>query len=241
MSAVLLRPLRRARCNLLASLLLLSLLSLPMALASGSANADTSLWAGITSNSVWRGISQSSNEAAPFVDLIAETDRGYYAGVYASKQDTGLGNSASIDYYAGRLFGTGKLSLDLGYAYYRFPGQTHDDYDMGEAYAIAAFGNLTTGMYRSVNSETADDAPYGRGDTYTWISYEFRLPAAMRLRVTGGYYGFDENEHLWGNNDFAHMQMDLSAGPLTFSASHAGSNAGDGDTLLFLTWMHRLF
>jgi len=206
----------------------------------GAALAENSVWAGLTSNSVWRGMSQSSNETAPFAYLLSEADSGYYAGVYASKQDTGLGNSASIDYYVGRLLELDRVSIDLGYVYYRFPGQTHDDYDLGEAYLIGSSGGFSAGLYHSINSETADDAPYGRGDTYSYVSYEATLSERGSLLFTGGYYGFDEDETLWGDNDFAQVQVDLTIGPLTFSVSKAGSGAGDTKPLFFLTWTQQL-
>jgi len=204
------------------------------------AAAETSLFAGITSDSVWRGMSQSGNAAAPFVDLYAESTPGYYGGVYVSKQDTGLGNSAGIDYYAGRLFSLGDLGIDIGYTYYRFPGQTYDDYDLGEAYLIGSAGSFSAGLYHSVNSETASNAPYGRGDNYAYVSYGTELPAGASLLFTTGYYGFDEDEKLWGDNDFGHAQLDLTLGPLTFSVSKAGSNSGDSKPLLFVTWNYRL-
>jgi len=209
-------------------------------LLSGSAGAETSLDAGITTDSVWRGMSQSGNEAAPFVYLYAESAAGYYGGAYVSKQDTGLGNSAGIDYYAGRLFSVGSLDIDLGYAYYRLPGQTYDDYDLGEAYLISSAGGFSAGLYRSTHSESADDAPYGRGDNYVYASYGTELPDGASLLLTTGYYAFDENEDLWGDNDFGHVQLDLTLGPLTFSVSRAGSNSGDARPLFFLTWSHRL-
>lgn len=211
-----------------------------LALLPGFAEAETSLHVGITSDSVWRGMSQTGNEAAPFAYLYTESASGYYGGAYVSKQDTGLGNSAGIDYYVGRLFSVGSLDIDLGYAYYRLPGQTYDDYDLGEGYLIGSAGGFSAGLYHSVTSETASNAPYGKGDDYVYVSYETELPAGASLLFTTGYYAFDEDEELWGDNDFGHAQFDLTLGPLTFSVSRAGSNSGDASPLYFLTWSHRL-
>ena len=111
-----------------------ALLAIPSCLFSLTVQADTRLTAGLTSNEIWRGLSQSDNELSPFVGLDVGAETGPYFGAWA------------------------------------------------------------------------------------------------------GYYRFDEDEVVWGNNDFGQLRLDLKYREFSIGISGAGSGSGNSDTLILAAW-----
>ena len=105
----------------------------PAAIAEG----EFSVNAALTSDYVWRGVSQTGED--PAIQVGADYANGmFYAGTWASNVDFGAGSDASIelDLYGGLA---GELapgvSWDVGYIYYLYPGTDGEDLDFGEVYA----------------------------------------------------------------------------------------------------------
>jgi uncharacterized protein (TIGR02001 family) len=83
---------------------------------------------GLTTDYVFRGISQTFNDPAVQGGVDFTCGR-FYAGVWASNVDFGaispgdaVGN-IEIDIYAGFKHGLGPVTLDVGFIYYAYPGQ----------------------------------------------------------------------------------------------------------------------
>jgi uncharacterized protein (TIGR02001 family) len=96
-----------------------------MAVAAGAAHAqDTPTFAfnvGLTSDYVFRGISQSDSE--PAISAGADMTYGiWYAGVWASSIDFGLDEEAEVDIYGGVKPVVNGVTLDFGFVYYLYPG-----------------------------------------------------------------------------------------------------------------------
>ena len=70
-------------------------------LLSGSALAEVTGNIGATSNYLWRGTTQTSNEAAIQGGLDYAHDSGFYAGTWASNVDFGDETSYELDFYGG--------------------------------------------------------------------------------------------------------------------------------------------
>ncbi|MGA0936791.1 MAG: TorF family putative porin, partial [Sedimenticolaceae bacterium] len=85
---------------------------------SGAANAALEANIGATSNYLWRGVTQSSDDGAISGGLDYSHDSGAYIGTWISS----LGNAAAnteMDYYAGFSGETASgIGYDLGYIYY---------------------------------------------------------------------------------------------------------------------------
>jgi uncharacterized protein (TIGR02001 family) len=87
---------------------------------------STSANVGVTSDYVFRGISQSNQEAAiqGGVDLTCGR---FYAGFWGSSvSDFANPDGAEIDLYAGFRTMIGRISLDIGGIYYTYPGVVSD-------------------------------------------------------------------------------------------------------------------
>lgn len=88
----------------------------------------------LTSNYVWRGMTQTKDSPAVQggVDL---SYMGFYAGTWGSNVDFGANdnNSLELDIYGGYAGEFAGLGYDVGYIQYVYPNKS-DEYNFGEAY-----------------------------------------------------------------------------------------------------------
>ena len=211
-------------------------LAIPFCLFPLTVQADTRLTAGLTSNEIWRGLSQSDNELSPFVglDVGAETDP--YLGAWAGKVDFGDGNSTGLDFYSGWYFARESFEFDAGFYNYAYPGSVYDDSDQVDAYLAFIGGAVTVGWEHTLWGQAGQDAPYTAGDDYVFASYTHQLEENWSVKLTAGYYRFDEDEVVWGNNDFGQLRLDLKYREFSIGISGAGSGSGNSDTLILAAW-----
>ncbi|GAA0375687.1 TorF family putative porin [Bowmanella denitrificans] len=217
------------KLSLITALLGLSLAS-PVCLAEVSANI------GVTSNYLWRGVTQSSDGPSISGGLDYSHESGFYAGTWVGSIDWGNGNGVETDWYAGYSGEAGDFGYDVGYIYYAYPEEEYDDSNFGELYFNGSFGDLGFGLAYTANSDADDDAPFGKGDMYYHVSYSFALPEDFSLGLTYGYYSFDIDEAVHGDKDYGHFQLDLSKGDFTFTLSKADEESGDDDTKFVVSW-----
>ena len=88
----------------------------------------------LTSNYIWRGMTQSDD--SPAVQGGFDLGyKGFYAGVWGSNIDFGEGADASaeFDFYAGYANEIAGIGYDIGYVQYTYPNDT-DALNFGEAY-----------------------------------------------------------------------------------------------------------
>ena len=88
-------------------------------LASSVATADLSANAAIASNYIWRGVTQTTDQAAGQGGIDWGNDSGLYAGTWVSTLGAGGGNE--IDVYAGFGGEAGDFGYDLGVITYQYP------------------------------------------------------------------------------------------------------------------------
>lgn len=97
-------------------------------------NVSVSANMALTSNYVWRGMTQSDNSPAVQGGIDLEY-KGFYAGTWGSNVEFGAGNVASMELdiyggYGGELYGIG---YDIGAIQYAYPNQTKQ-LNFAEAY-----------------------------------------------------------------------------------------------------------
>lgn len=107
---------------------------------------DVSFNAAVTSDYVYRGVSQTDEEPAlqGGVDL---TIGSFYAGAWASNVDFGDNTDAEIDVYGGFRTEALGFAWDTGVIFYTYAPGANSDYDFVEFKAAAsrAFGPVTAG------------------------------------------------------------------------------------------------
>jgi uncharacterized protein (TIGR02001 family) len=136
------------------------------ALVSTQASAVEGLSAnvGVASNYIWRGITQTDDEAAVSGGIDYVTDSGFYVGTWASNLASGAG--AEVDIYAGYGFEADGISYDFGYIFYGYDQSqgSAGDLDFGEIYASIGIDAFSFGVsilaHAEFEQDFADDVYY---------------------------------------------------------------------------------
>jgi uncharacterized protein (TIGR02001 family) len=191
---------------------------------------------GVTSNYIWRGVSQSNDGISVSGGIDYSHESGFYAGTWIGSIDFGSGSGTENDYYLGYGGESGDFGYDVGYAYFTYPTEGFEDSNFGEVYFNGSYDAFGFGVAYTVNSQVAEGSLFDTGDMYYNISYGFDLPEEYSLSLTYGYYNFDAGSA----GDYGHYQVDLAKGDFTLSISKAddeaaGSGKGD-DTKFVLSW-----
>ncbi|MFC6438788.1 TorF family putative porin [Bowmanella sp. JS7-9] len=207
----------------------------PLLLAASIAQAEVSANFGATSNYLWRGVTQSADGASVSGGLDYSNESGFYAGTWIGTIDWGIGNAAETDLYLGYSGEADGFSYDVGYVYYAYLESEYDGSDFGELYFKGAMADFNFSIAYTINSDADDAAPFGQGDLYYSVGYEFALSEDYSLALTVGHYDFDVDGAL--DADYSHAQLDLSKGDFTFSVSKTTDSAlSDDDLKLVVSW-----
>lgn len=176
-----------------------SLLVLSLLIGAPQAIAEVSGTATVTSDYVFRGVSQSAENVAMQVGLDYSHDSGFYAGAwgsnvdfYAAQEDGDNDESVELDYYIGFAgsFGESGVDYDASYLYYTYPG----------AISSISYGEFVFGLtYQDLTVQYAYSSDlFATDETGQYISaaYDFALPQDITLSLQAGYsFGgaFDDN------------------------------------------------
>ena len=147
---------------------------------------------GVTSDYVFRGYSQTSEDPAIFggVDVTAGN---FYAGAWASNVDFGDDTDAEFDIYGGYRTEVSGFAVDVGVVGYLYVSQPAGaDYDYAELKAAAsrAFGPVTLGaaVYWSPDF-------FGADEEATYVEANAAFSPAAKWTVSGavGHQALDVN------------------------------------------------
>lgn len=151
------------------------------------ANAESSLEGniGFTNNYVWRGMTQTDDQAAISGGLDFAAG-GFYIGTWASNVDFGDDTSSEQDIYFGYGGDAGGVSYDVGYIAYMYSGG--DDLDFSEVYvSVGASGFSLTYSYLVDADYDADSGD----ETYLALDYELPLSGDIGVSLHYGIYDKD--------------------------------------------------
>ena len=209
--------------------------------ATAVAQAEISANIGATSNYVWRGVTQTDDQAAIQGGIDWAGDSGFYAGTWVSNVDFGPGSGETEwDLYGGYAGEMGGLGYDVGYIQYLYPDTA--DADFGEIYLGLSWEWLSGGVNYTVTSDVNEPGVFVDGDVYAYISASFDLPQGFSGGVTIGQYWFDyDGDAAVGDVDYMHGQIDISKsagdfGDFTFTLSVAEKESGSDDIIPFVSW-----
>jgi uncharacterized protein (TIGR02001 family) len=147
----------------------------------------------LTNNYMFRGVTQTTNNAAVQGGFDWDTGMGLHFGTWASSLNFSDGNNATteVDLYGGYGGKIDNFSYDVGFMYYWYPGATSAaQYDFWEVYGKAGYdfgvASVSTGIaYTPDNTVTNLDA--------TYVNAQLTVPVIDMLSVSGGvgYYFYD--------------------------------------------------
>ncbi len=159
---------------------------------------------GVTSDYVFRGISQSRNKPAVSGGMdYTNTSTGLYAGTWAStiswvndSTTGGFGNTNfELDLYGGKRGEVGGgLSYDVGGIYYYYPNEKING--TFKTNTFEAYGQLGYGpVYFKVNYGLTDVVATGAAGTY-YLDGGANIPVAdgLTLNLHYGYFSFKDNK-----------------------------------------------
>ena len=175
----------------------------------GPGNGEVTATAGVVSQYIFRGLSQSDENPALQLGAEYAHTSGLYAGAWGSNVDFNDGDEAvaEVDLMAGWRTAHDKLTLDFGGIYYWYPGADGDlDYDYVEAKIAAGYDfdifNLAGALFYS------PDFFAGSGNSF-YASADAGVPLPYDLTLKGHYgYQWIDDEGDFGSPDYA----DWSAG-----------------------------
>jgi len=223
---------KRLHASLLAS-------AVAMTLAS-TAQAELSANIGVTSNYVWRGVTQTDDGAAVQGGIDWAHESGFYLGTWASNIDWGVGSSGvEVDFYGGYAGAVNDFGYDVGLIYYYYPDSDYEDSDFAELLLSGSYKWFEAGLAYTISGDQPDDAPFSDGDLYYYASVSFDLGNDWGVGGTIGHYDFDVPSS--SDIDYTHFQIDVTKGAgdfgdFTFSLSQADEESGDDDTKFFVAW-----
>ena len=160
----------------------------------------------LASDYVYRGISQTDEEATIQGGFEVTGEQGIYAGVWASNVD--FDGSIEIDLYVG--YGgsfTEDVGYDLGLLRYEYPDDAQGDApesSFNEVYASFYFKSLTLGLAYSSDFFAESDAAL-----YIGLDYELSLPNDMVMTLHYGKQSIDDNTQ-FGTPDYMDYAIGLS-------------------------------
>lgn len=208
---------------------------------------------GVASNYIWRGVSQTDDQAQVSGGLDYGHESGFYAGTWASNVDFGDDEANyELDLYGGYDFTLANEDVSLGVntIYYAYP-DGESNIDFWEIGVSGGYKFFSAGIqYTAWGDDDNDDALFDDGDLYYYASLDFSLPQEFGLSIFGGYYDFtnddvvvDEETGATESADYGHWGVSVSkeAGDFgTFSFTYE-QNGGeeeiwDDDAKIWVGW-----
>lgn len=164
----------------------------------------------LTSEYVFRGISQSDEQPALQGSFDYEHDSGFYAGLWGSSVDFNDGDEASVetDVYGGVAGEIGNISWDLGGIYYAYPGADSSlDYNFFELALALGYDFEIFSVSASANYSPNYFADSGQS-LYSAAYVNVPLPYDFSIDAHAGYQQIDD-EAAFGADDYADYSIGL--------------------------------
>jgi uncharacterized protein (TIGR02001 family) len=186
----------------------------------------------LTSNYIWRGMTQTDNSPA----IQGGFDIGYkglYAGVWGSNVDFDSTASVELDLYLGYSNSVGDFSYDIGYCQYTYPNES-DELNFGEAYLDLGYDfevvALNAKYYLGVDTnDVPNDSVNGWKPEDNWeVGVSVPLPMDISVDLTYGDYDKTGNYYYAGiTKAFDKFELTLAYTAMDYDENTAGHD-GDG-------------
>jgi uncharacterized protein (TIGR02001 family) len=196
-----------------------------MADAAAPAVAPAAAWSqsanlAITSNYIWRGISQTDNGLAIQGGFDVAHTSGLSAGVWGSNVQDNEGdylNGVEFDFYANYGFKVSNVDLSVGYIAYYY--QSFTNLNFSEINVAATYAGVTAKVSKEI-SNSSDGSGFTDHGYYYELGYTYSIPAVKGLDL-GLHYGWAE----YANVTEEDYSVSLTYPVAGFAATLAYSNA----------------
>ena len=184
------------------------LISALLAGANAVSAAEISSNITVTSNYIWRGVSQTGDEAAVQGGVDYTINKNFYVGGWTSN----VTNDTELDLYGGYTNKFGEFDFDAGIITYQYIGSSGAD-DFTEAYAGTVYKNYSAKISIDINES----------DIYLEGAADFDLPDKYLLTVHVGIYSYDRA----GFTDYNDYSATISKNDLSFMVSNTDLPSDD--------------
>lgn len=201
-------------------------------LSSGVALAELSANAAMTSNYIWRGVSQTTDQAAGQGGIDWGHESGVYAGTWVSNVNFDNSDDGyEMDVYAGFAGEAGDLGYDIGVISYQYP--ITPEFNFTEIYVSGTFNILTVGLASTVDAASGnEDGVFDDGDMYINGSLDFTA-GKSDVSVYVGSYMFDNDGGTAGEVDYNHFGASIGKDGFTFAVDKNDIDGGSADNVRF--------
>lgn len=210
---------------------------------SSTASAEWSANAAASNNYIWRGLTQTINEAAISGGIDYAAESGFYVGTWASNVSYAAGDVFSYehDVYAGFAGEAGSVAYDVGYLYYNYDDEA--EFDFSEIYGSIGIGGFTFGVNILADTEAKEGVgqDFGFGEaTYLYADYGFEVGDGVEIGIHIGRHEGDFNEAFNGvPGDYTDYNISLAKGGFSFMISDTdlddvGADNLDNDEMKFV-------
>lgn len=187
----------------------------------------------VTSNYMFRGITQSDGDPALQASVTVAHESGFYAGFWGSNIDFNDGffsgkeaAELEVDLYVGYGFALGEnTSMDINFTYYAYPGSFEPyDYDFFEIIVGLThdFGFASVGIKGAYSPDT-----FGGDEEAIWLGGNLTVPVTDWLSFSGnvGQQWFEFGD------DYFHYDIGLTASyeNVTFDARYVATDLDSVD------------
>lgn len=150
--------------------------------------------AGVTTNYIFRGTTQSNNRWSANAYATATWADRFYLGVAAARIEWPTSGgyllsdpAAEVDFYGGITWEAGKWSFDVGGIYYYYPSESFFDSDFWEVYGKASYAVTDELSWSGAIYYSPDYLNYGIAGTTGTLGFEWSksLPNDFGFYVSG--------------------------------------------------------
>jgi len=205
--------------------------------------AEITANASFTSNYIWRGLTQTTNDAAVQGGIDYAHESGFYAGTWASNVNYGADDIYSYEhdlYFGFSGESEDGISYDVGYLYYNYDSEA--EFDFAEVYGSVGMGglSLTVSLLAHTEADEGEGQDFGFGKA-TYVSLDYGVPVlnGAELGLHVGYHQGDFAEAFNGvPGGYADYGISISKDGFSFAVTgtdldDTGADAYDNDALKF--------
>lgn len=178
----------------------------------------------LTSDYVFRGISQTDNDPAIQGGFDLEHTSGFYAGTWASNVDEDFyeGTTMEWDFYGGWAGDVGPVGMDVGLNYFYYPAVDDDDANTLEGWVSISKDfekfSLSGGIYYS-------DDWYGTDESW-YVDLGAEIPVGNF--TIAAHYGMSDYDELDDYDDWS-IGVSTEAMGLGFDLTYTDTDVDDDD------------
>ena len=150
---------------------------------------------GVTSNYLWRGVSQSDNHSS-ISSGITISNHGFYSGAWVGSVDFNDKTRFETNLFAGYQFENRGIDWDIGLIYYGY--HRNSDLNFSEIYATGSYQNVSFGVATLL--ESSDQTTEFADNYYAHVGYQWQLENDLKADLKAGHY---QHQHADSYQDFS--------------------------------------